>query len=101
MNVGATIHDGRNASSAKFGAHIKRNILLPPAPCVGMTVVTEIDFWKVKEARWNANQPGFFLVFEEKFKEMDVEGIGYATFEEWLSALSGRGWAVSSPFAVN
>jgi hypothetical protein len=100
MNIGATIYDAKNALSAKIAAHIKREVSLPSAPFVGMSIVTENDWWNVKEVRWHIPKLQFFLVLEEKFKEADIEGIGFTSFQGWLDKLTQDGWNCSKPFDV-
>jgi hypothetical protein len=100
MNIGATIYDAKSVDSARTAAHIKREVVLPQAPFIGMSIVTEDDWWKVKEVRWHVHRSQFFLVLDEKFKEGDIEGIGFSSFQAWLEKLTENGWNCSKPFEV-
>lgn len=98
MNLGVSVFDSRSFDTAKRGAHLKRNVLLPQSLSVGMTVVTEKDHWKVKEVRWFVSDQSHFLVLEEKFKEADIGGTGCLSFEEWLEKFAAFGWNCTDPF---
>ena len=63
-NFGGVICDGATSKTSKFGFQAKRLIKLPPSPFVGLKIVTESDWWTVKEVRWMAAESGSVNSFQ-------------------------------------
>jgi hypothetical protein len=101
VNIGTTIFDGKDATNSRFGCHIKIHVALPPVPFAGLEIVIEPEYWTVNQVRWDAAQGRFFCVLEKKYQQVDIEGIGFDSFQEWVNYFGENGWSCSKVFSAN
>lgn len=87
------IYSGESEESSKIYVVMSRNVELPPAPYVGMTVCTEDEVFDLEQIRWDEGEQQFFCVASPIFSpSLDLEESDFARFDKKIAYLKEVGW---------
>lgn len=99
--LGVTVFDGYGPETAKSGAKLRRDALLPVAPFPGLELALEGDFFVMERVVWVASEMQLACHLSNTFMQRSMSGACENSFADWLQTLEKAGWDSSRPFEVS